>query len=235
MGLMILSSNTRKNNLCFYICLLSTIFLSVMVLGSFILNAFTSFKLWWIFLCFVPVSMFLIFFSALKLTKAKLTFIILSVVSFILIFAFCLLSGFIKLADDHIDKVNTKIDFVNAVTGLTLPAAPFDAFSDEQKIFDDENRKFVTVENYGYYLPDKKLDSILKSVVENKNWISYEEESELFKYFLPYVSYYDSVCLFYNVNEKTFNELPKGDTPCKYIIVTLDPTYGSLNLYIFTI
>ncbi len=230
-----MTDTKAHGKLWFVICGLSCCILGVCLLAALILNIFTEFSLWWIYLCLIPLSVFSLVFSALKLTRAKLALIILSVISLVLIFALCLVSGFIKLADDHIDTVNSKIDFVNAVTGLSLPSATFDAFSDEQKIFDDENRRFVTVQNYGYYLPEKKLDTLLNDVVENKNWISYEENGELFNYFSPYIYYYNSVCLFYNVTEKTFNTLPAGDTPCEYIIVTLDPTYGSLNIYIFTV
>ncbi|MBQ8303934.1 MAG: hypothetical protein IJX79_03160 [Clostridia bacterium] len=229
-------TDTRAHGkLWFVICVLSCCILGACLLGALILNIFTAFSLWWIYLCFIPLSVISLIFSAYKLTEGKLALIILSVVSVILILVLCLVSGFIKLADDHIDTVNSKIDFVNAVTGISLPPAPFDAYSDEQKIFDDENRQFVTVQSYGYYLPDKKLNGLLDDVVKNKNWISYEEDGELFKHFSPYVSYYDSVCLFYNVTEKTYNTLPAGDTPCEYIIVTLDPSYGSVNIYIFTI
>ena len=219
----------------FIICVLCCCILGACLVSALILNIFTTFSLWWIYICFIPISVISLIFSAYKLTEGKLALIILSVVSIILILALCLVSGFIKLADNHIDTVNSKINFVNAVTGLSLPTAPFDAFSDEQKIFDDENRQFVTVQNYGYYLPDKKLNVLLDDVVKNKNWISYVEDGELFKHFLPYVGYYDSVCLFYNVTEKTYNKLPSGDTPCEYIVVTLDPTYGSVNIYIFTV
>ena len=230
-----MSDTKAHGNVWFLICVLSCCVTGLSVLGALILNIYTSFSLWWIYLCLIPFSIFSLTFSAFKLEKAKITLVILSVVSLLLIFVLCFVSGFIKLANDHINKINSKIDFVNATTGLSLPSAPFDAFSDEQKIFDDENRRFVTVENYGYYLPDKKLDVLLNDVVENENWISYEEENELFKFFLPYVDYYDSICLFYNVNERTFNTLPSGEAQCQYIIVTLDATYGSLNLYIFTI
>ncbi len=220
--------------LWFVICIISCSVLGACLLAALILNIFTEFSLWWIYLCLIPLSVLSLLFSTFKLTKAKIALIILSVISLILIFILCLVSGFFKLADDHIDTVNSKIDFVNAATGLSLPSAPFDAFSDEQKIFDDENRRFVTVQNYGYYLSEKKLDNLLNDVVENKNWISYDENNQLFKHFSPYVSFYDSVCLFYNVTEKTFNTLPCHNTPCEYIVVTVDPTYGSLNIYIFT-